>query len=143
MKKAGFLFSAFLILIFSVSAGAFLPNDTEGTLDILFQNGRVLDGTGNPCFYADVGIKGGKIVAVGRLQGKWAAEKVIDISGQIISPGFIDMHTHTDMELLINPNAESKIRQGITTEVGGNCGYAPFPLSEADHKEIDETNYEK
>ncbi|UCE40291.1 MAG: amidohydrolase family protein [Candidatus Aminicenantes bacterium] len=138
MKNAKILFVVFLIFIFSFAATAFLSHDTEETWDILFTNGRVLDGTGNPCFYADVGIKDDKIVAVGRLQGKLAAEKVIDISGKIISPGFIDMHTHAydrvedgstwvgeDTKRFCAPNFVS---QGVTTLVSNMCGGGPIDI---------------
>ena len=90
-------------------------------LDILVRNGWVADGTGNPIFPADVAIQGDPIVDVGRLQGATAAS-IIDAAGKIVCPGFIDAHSHTDATILANPTAESTIRQGITTEVVGNCG---------------------
>ena len=123
-------------------AGILAGCSVRHVFDIIIKKGQVADGLLARTFKADIGIIGEKIAAIGNL-GDVSANHIIDASGMIVAPGFIDMHTHTDLELLINPNAESKIRQGVTTEVGGNCGYAPFPLSEDDHKEIDETNHEK
>ncbi|MGD8505683.1 MAG: D-aminoacylase [Candidatus Bathyarchaeota archaeon] len=97
--------------------------------DLLIKNGFVIDGTGNPWFRADVAISEGRIVKVGRV-GITKADGVIDARGLIVSPGFIDIHSHSDLSLLINPLAESKIRQGVTTEVIGNCGGSPAPTKE-------------
>lgn len=96
--------------------------------DILVKNGKVVDGTGNPWFKADIGIKNGRIADVGTLTSN--AEKVIDASNMVVCPGFIDMHSHSDLELLINNYAESKVRQGVTTEVIGNCGVSGAPLND-------------
>lgn len=97
----------------------------------LFTGGLVADGTGAPLEQLDVGISDGKIVWIGR--GENSASEIIDISGNVLAPGFIDIHTHSDLTLLSNPLAQSKIRQGITTEVIGNCGFgvAPFPKGES------------
>lgn len=95
--------------------------------DIIIKNGMIIDGTGIDGFEADIGISGEKITAIGKLSSK-KARKIIDASGKIISPGFIDIHSHTDTELFVNPYAEGKLRQGITTEISGNCGISPFPL---------------
>jgi len=97
--------------------------------DLIIKNGHVIDGTGTPRFKADVGVKGEKIANIGKLD-KEKALKVIDASRFVISPGFIDMHSHSDSVLLMNGKAESKIRQGITTEVIGNCGSSAAPLNE-------------
>ena len=97
--------------------------------DVIIKNGKVIDGAGNPWFKADVGINGQKISAIGRLSAE-KASKIIDADGLVVSPGFIDMHSHSDLELLVNPKAESKIRQGITTEVIGNCGGSAAPLND-------------
>ena len=96
--------------------------------DLLVKNGLVIDGRGNPWFKADVGISNGKIASINR-HIKAKAERVLDVKGLTISPGFIDIHSHSDLTLLINPRAESKIRQGVTTEVVGNCGLSAAPAS--------------
>ena len=96
-------------------------------LDLVFQGGTVVDGTGQPGRRADLGVADGRIAAIGDLSAADARERV-DVSGRVVSPGFIDIHTHSDVPLLVNPLAESKIRQGVTTEVIGNCGFSPAPL---------------
>lgn len=96
-------------------------------LDILIQNGVVIEGTGKSAFSADVGITAGRIALVA--QGiEQEARRTIDAQGLHLAPGFIDPHTHSDLTLLVNRRAESKIRQGVTTEVIGNCGDSPALL---------------
>ena len=94
--------------------------------DILLKNGIVIDGTGSPERIADVAIRDGRIAAVEK-DYVGSAERVIDVHGRIVAPGFIDIHTHSDFRLPLNPKAECKIRQGVTTEVGGNCGFSVAP----------------
>ena len=106
--------------------------------DVIIKNGQVIDGTGNPWFKADVGISGERISEMGRLSAEKAPE-IIDASGSVVSPGFIDIHSHSDLVLLINPRAESKIRQGITTEVIGNCGGSAAPLDDLMKQEMNKT----
>lgn len=96
--------------------------------DLVIRNGTVIDGTGNARFSADIGISNGKICAIDS-DLPVAAASEIDATGCIVSPGFIDVHTHSDFTLLTMPGADSKIRQGITTEVVGNCGFSPAPVS--------------
>jgi N-acyl-D-amino-acid deacylase len=98
--------------------------------DIVIKNGLVIDGAGNPWFKADVGISEGKIEEIGRVIDS-RAEKVIDADRLVVCPGFIDIHTHSDLSLLINPRAESKIRQGVTTELVGNCGMSAAPVNKS------------
>jgi N-acyl-D-amino-acid deacylase len=98
--------------------------------DFLLVNGRVVDGTGNPWFKADVGIKGDYISAV-RKSLDAGTERVIDAEGLVVAPGFIDIHGHSSYSVLIDPRVESKIRQGVTTEVSGHCGTSPAPMSQA------------
>ncbi len=95
--------------------------------DLIIKNGRVLDGTGSPYLKQDIGIKDGKIARLGRINGNSA--KTIDARGQVVSPGFIDMHSHTDHTILPFPEAESFIFQGVTTQVTGNCGLTVAPVS--------------
>ena len=97
-------------------------------LDLKLQGGRVVDGTGAAAVRADVGVQGDAITAVGDLSRE-PAGRVVDASGLVVTPGFIDMHSHSDWCLLGNARAESKIRQGVTTEVVGNCGFSPAPIS--------------
>jgi N-acyl-D-amino-acid deacylase len=95
--------------------------------DIVIKNGLLIDGTGNPWFRADVGICGGRVVKIGKLPDV-DVEKFLDVDRLVVCPGFIDIHTHSDLSLLINPRAESKVRQGVTTEVVGNCGMSAAPV---------------
>jgi N-acyl-D-amino-acid deacylase len=97
------------------------------TLDLVLRNGYVIDGSGNPWFRADVGIENGRTDRIGNLKGT-RANKEIDVSGLVVSPGFIDIHSHSDFSLVAFPKAESKIMQGVTTEVIGNCGISAAPL---------------
>lgn len=98
-------------------------------LDILIRSGWVADGTGNPMYPADVAIQGDRVVEVGRLPGAEAV-RVIDARTKIVCPGFIDSHSHSDHTILANPTAQSTVRQGVTTEIVGNCGGSPAPLSD-------------
>ena len=105
--------------------------------DVLIEKGTVVDGTGAVRFQADVGVSGGKIEAVGSLAGSEAARR-IDAAGHIVAPGFIDMHSHSDITLLYDPGGESKAHQGVTTEVVGNCGSSPFPAGRVTGAELQE-----
>lgn len=97
---------------------------------ILIRNGRIIDGTGNPWYRGDVRVEDGRITAIGRRLGG-TADRVIEAEGRVVTPGFIDIHSHSDTVLLVSPLAESKIRQGVTTEVVGNCGDSLAPLAGA------------
>jgi N-acyl-D-amino-acid deacylase len=97
--------------------------------DLILKNGRVVDGSGNPWFKADVGIKDGKIAAVGNLTGAEAAQSV-DVQMLVVSPGFIDTHSHSDWTILRNHEAWSSLQQGVTTEFVGNCGMSEFPITQ-------------
>lgn len=106
-----------------------LPNKgklTRMTFDLLILNGSVLDGTGADAIKADIGICGDKITEIGNLS-QAEAKQTIDASGKTVCPGFIDVHSHSDAYLLIEPRASSKVFQGITTEVCGNCGASVAP----------------
>ncbi|MGE5653645.1 MAG: N-acyl-D-amino-acid deacylase family protein [Bacillota bacterium] len=96
-------------------------------IDLMIRNAKIVDGSGNPWFVGDVAVAGGKIVAVGRLADLKAKEEV-DAEGLVLSPGFIDIHSHSDFSILDYPTNESRVLQGITTEIGGNCGLSPAPV---------------
>jgi len=115
--------------------------------DLLIRGALIVDGTGQPAYLGDVGISGERIAWIGRLSsrgsddGRWGDDghgiveadqssrvRVIDAQGLVLSPGFVDIHGHSDYTLLIDHRAESKLRQGITTEVVGNCGYSAAPV---------------
>src|ERR671932_2808986 len=98
-------------------------------LDLLIRGGRIIDGAGNPWTAADVGIAGDRIVAVGRLAGESAA-RVVDADGLFVCPGFVDMHTHSDLQLLVNPPHEAKVHQGVTVEVLGQDGLSYAPVTD-------------
>jgi N-acyl-D-amino-acid deacylase len=104
------------------------PSGGLDVLDVLLKNGRILDGAGNPWFRADVGIQGDRIVQIGRL-GDAEAARTIDCGDRIVSPGFIDMHSHADAMLLAEPHHEGKIFQGCTTDVLGQDGLSYAPVS--------------
>jgi N-acyl-D-amino-acid deacylase len=99
-------------------------------LDLKIEGALVVDGTGSAGSRADVGIRGETIAAIGDL-ARESAGRVLNAAGRVLAPGFIDMHSHSDWRLWGNRRAESKIRQGVTTEVVGNCGFSPAPTSEA------------
>src|SRR6185436_4835282 len=91
--------------------------------DLLVKNGRLVDGTGNPSYLADVAIRGGRIAAVGKLRDA-RATRTIDATGLVVAPGFVDMHNHSDDSLLVDGDGQSMIRQGVTTVVLGEGGSA-------------------
>ncbi|MDX1646725.1 MAG: amidohydrolase family protein, partial [Longimicrobiales bacterium] len=93
--------------------------------DLLIAGGQIVDGTGNPWFRADVAIRGDRIVAVGDLAGADAA-RVVDATGLVVAPGFIDLHTHSDRALLRDGTAQSKVRQGVTLDIAGESS-SPAP----------------
>jgi N-acyl-D-amino-acid deacylase len=99
-------------------------------LDLLITNGRIIDGTGNPGYEADIGIVGGEIAVMGHDISKTHADRLIDAEGMVVCPGFIDTHSHDDAYLLINPHCDDKVRQGVTTDIIGKCGFSLAPLSD-------------
>jgi N-acyl-D-amino-acid deacylase len=101
--------------------------------DILIRNGRILDGTGNSWYYGDVAIKDGKIMKIGRLTG-FTASRTIDAAHRIVSPGFIDVHTHIEGNELRNPTADNFIFDGVTTVVTGNCGASNVDIGRYFHR---------
>ena len=91
--------------------------------DLLIRGGRIVDGTGNPWYNGDVGIKAGRVAAIGRLEGRKAA-RIIDASGLVVAPGFIDIHNHSDYTVLEDGDAQSMVRQGVTSMILGEGGSA-------------------
>ena len=95
------------------------------TVDLVVRGGLVHDGTGAEPFAADVAVKDGRIVEVGRVE---ADGPELDAGGLVVAPGFVDLHSHSDYTLLVDPRAVSAVHQGVTTEVVGNCGFGCFPI---------------
>lgn len=107
-------------------------------MDTLIRNVRIVDGGGTPSYIGDVAIEGGRFAFVGsHCPAKGRRE--IDGAGLAAAPGFVDIHSHSDYYLLIGPRAESKVFQGVTTEIGGNCGYSAAPVSGRIREERRET----
>jgi N-acyl-D-amino-acid deacylase len=131
-------------LVLSVLLGcAFLAAQTPA-YDLIIRGGQIVDGTGNPWFAGDVGIRGDRIAAVGRLSGA-TAKREINARGLVVAPGFIDLHTHSDLPLIEDGNAESKVREGVTIDViGESTSVAPRDgLPEAKDTWTDFTGYWK
>jgi len=124
IQRSSLLSASGLIFGFSSSQNIFMSSNG---FDILIKNGRIIDGTGKKEFLSNLGIKDGKILAIGNLS-EADSELAIDAKGLKVVPGFIDIHSHTDSDLIINPKAESKIRQGVTTEITGQDGFSWGPL---------------
>jgi N-acyl-D-amino-acid deacylase len=98
-----------------------------GMLDLLLQGGTVLDGSGNPGYRANVGVEAGEIVLLSAEPAN--ARRVIDATGLLVTPGFIDPHSHSDFVFFLEPRPDMKLRQGVTTEIVGNCGSSSAPLA--------------
>ncbi|HEY5645406.1 MAG TPA: amidohydrolase family protein [Pseudomonadales bacterium] len=94
--------------------------------DLIISNGLVVDGSGLPAYTADVAIKDGRIAMLGRVEGD--AERVVDATGRVVTPGFIDPHTHFDAQLLWDGYAKPALSHGVTTIVPGNCSLSLAPL---------------
>jgi N-acyl-D-amino-acid deacylase len=103
--------------------------------DFVIHRGKILDGCGNPWFWGDLGIAAGRVGAIapaGTLHGG----REIDAAGRFVTPGFIDVHTHSDLSVLVNRAADNAVRQGVTTHIVGNCGMSPAPVHEGRLDEI-------
>ena len=116
----------------ALSGGVLLLRAQSGSYDVIIRGGRIVDGTGNPWFSGDVAVRNGRIAAVGRLPNA-TASRIIDATGLVVAPGFIDLHTHSDMPLLADGTAQSKVRQGVTLDVlGESTSVAPRDGMKAD-----------
>jgi len=116
------MFRYILACLFAVSLGA-------ADYDILVRNAHVIDGSGNPWFRADVGIRDGRIAAVGRLDSR-SGYRMIDAAGRALAPGFIDVHTHVEGAVEKVPTGDNYLRDGVTTVITGNCGGSEVNLGE-------------
>lgn len=96
--------------------------------NFILRGGTILDGTGGPGFQADVRVEGDRIIEIGKVDRGLPGEE-FDVAGLVVSPGFIDLHTHTDRKIFDNPMGDSKVMQGVTTDLTSNCGIGPFPAS--------------
>ena len=97
--------------------------------DFVLAHARILDGCGNPWYWGDLAIQDGRIAQIAP-PGTLSGRQTLDIGGRYLSPGFIDIHTHSDLSILVNRPAESAVHQGATTHLIGNCGMSPAPLDE-------------
>jgi N-acyl-D-aspartate/D-glutamate deacylase len=107
-----------LLVLMTVVCAAASPSGQAPAFDVIIRGGQMLDGTGAAAVRADVGIRGGRIATVGLLAGQ-TARQVIDATGLVVAPGFIDLHTHSEMPLLADGTAQSKVRQGVTLDITG------------------------
>lgn len=112
----------------SLALKPLLHAEAVSEFDLILRGGSILDGTGGPVWKGDLGIRGDVIAALGEIPAT-AGKQSMDISGWYISPGFIDIHTHSDSSIIGYPTADSRVRQGVTTEVTGNCGSSAAPIA--------------
>lgn len=118
-------FAVAVVVVAVATFGAYLVRAQGVPYDIVIRGGHLVDGTGNPWFAADIAIKDGRIAAIGRLANASAA-RIVDATDRVVTPGFIDLHTHSDISLLADPTAQSKVRQGVTLDVlGESTSVAP------------------
>jgi len=123
--KQSLMLSILFTLVLSLTLMMCVSKSTSERYDVIIKSTKIVDGSGRAPFKGDIAIKGEKIVAVGKVKGE--AQTVIDGSGFITCPGFIDPHTHADWGIIQYPLAENFIMQGITTVIAGNCGFSPAP----------------
>jgi N-acyl-D-amino-acid deacylase len=128
-RTSGIMSATASVLTVMVFVAAALTSAQSSRFDTLILNGHVVDGTGSPWYAADIGIRDGRIAAIGRLAGAQATQ-TIDARGRIVAPGFIDMLGQSELTLLVDPHVPSKIFQGITTEITGEGG-SVAPLNDA------------
>ncbi|MEA2691546.1 MAG: N-acyl-D-amino-acid deacylase [Acidobacteriota bacterium] len=120
---------AWLTALASLLLAGSLPAQPDAPFDLVLEHGHVVDGTGSPWYSGDVGIRDGRIAAIGNLTGA-PAKRRIDVAGRVVAPGFVDMLGQSELTILVEPHLPSKVFQGITTEVTGEGGSAA-PLSDA------------
>src|SRR5215813_2245676 len=129
MRKIALVFGIVVIALLVVFSVARPAQRRVPQFDVLIRSGRIVDGSGGPWFRGDVGIVGDRIAALGTLVPPAAdhdesdprANAVVDAAGLVVAPGFVDFHSHSDVSLLADPRAESAVRQGVTTQLVGNC----------------------
>jgi dihydroorotase/N-acyl-D-amino-acid deacylase len=126
--KSDFKLHGALLLMILISAGFTLSAQTSG-FDIIITNGHIIDGTGSPWYSGDIGIREGRIAAIGNLAAA-PRKRTIDAAGKVVAPGFIDLLGQSEMTILVDPRLPSKIYQGITTEITGE-GDSIAPLNDA------------
>jgi N-acyl-D-amino-acid deacylase len=136
--------SRLLLLSIALAATGASTSTQAPAFDVLVRGGQVVDGTGSPAVRADVGIRGDRITAVRSLDGQ-SARRTIDATGLIVAPGFIDLHTHSEMPLLADGTAQSKVRQGVTLDITGeSTSAAPrdgFPIEPGEGPRVDWTTF--
>src|SRR2546428_12085221 len=130
------LLGSFLGVLAILLAILLWPAAHPETYDLVLRHGRVVDGSGNPAFFADVAVKNGRIAEIGRINGDSKTE--IEARGLVVAPGFIDVHTHAD-EIADMPRAENFVRMGVTTVVVGNCGGSTLNVANF-FRQIEQTN---
>ena len=123
------LIARWLVCALAVAAFPHMAAAQDDVYDVVIRNGRIIDGTGSPWYAGDVGIRGGRIAAIGLLD-RAAARQTVDAKGMVVAPGFIDMLGQSELSILVSPSLPSKIFQGITTEITGEGGSAG-PLNDA------------
>lgn len=138
--RGSLIILAGIVIAASLGAGSFPAADERPACDLLFAGGKVLDGSGNPWFHGDVAVRDGRIVAIGKLRGRIDAARTIDVTGKIVAPGFIDIHTHTYDSVASEKTwsgaddarygAPNYVTQGVTTVVSNSCGYGPVDLGD-------------
>src|SRR6266567_1708893 len=128
MKAQLGLRKVLLVLILMGVSSSLLAQERNLAFDIVITNGHIIDGTGSPWYSGDLGIRAGKITAIGNLSAS-ARKRTIDAAGKVIAPGFIDMLGQSELTILVDPRLPSKIYQGITSEITGEGGSAA-PLND-------------
>src|SRR5215831_6856917 len=111
----------FTVVLAAILVSSFVRAQTLGPFDVVITNGHIIDGTGSPWYSGDIGIRDGKIAAIGNLSAA-TRQRTIDVAGKVVAPGFIDMLGQSELTILVDPRLPSKIFQGITSEVTGEGG---------------------